>query len=115
MEWVYPWLFRWRGYRFSNLRFDSSRNIIMAKYRIIKENGLFYPQEKANVFSPWLFLDNWIAESTWVFDQGEAICDSMEEAMEVIEKRINFKKKPKKPKRVIIKYPLTINNEGGEQ
>ena len=88
----------------------------MAKYRIIKENGLFYPQEKANVFSPWEFIDNCFASMTWrSIKKRESRCDSIERAIEVIEKRMDFKKKPKKPNRVIIKYPLTINNEGGEQ
>jgi hypothetical protein len=88
----------------------------MAKYRIIKENGLFYPQEKANVVSPWLFIDNCFASMIWrSTNKRESRCDSIERAIEVIEKRMDFNKKPKKPKRVIIKYPLTINNEGGEQ
>ena len=88
----------------------------MAKYRIIKENGLFYPQEKANVFSPWEFIDNCFASMTWrSIKKRESRCDSIERASVLIAKIMDYKKKPKKPKRVIIKYPLTINNEGREQ
>lgn len=82
----------------------------MAKYRIIQENEWFYPQEKANVFYPWVFLDNWFAHNTWLLDKDECRCNSLERAIEVIEKRINFKKKPKKPTRLIIKYPLENQN-----
>lgn len=87
----------------------------MNKYRIIEEGGNFYPQEKKTILSPWKFLDNYWESILWLYDRHESICNSMEDAIEVIEKRIEFLGEPKKVKKVIHKYPLTLNNEGGDQ
>jgi hypothetical protein len=84
----------------------------MKKYRIIEEGKKFYAQEKKTILSPWMFLDNYFASKTWIFDKYECQCSSIESAIEVIEKRITFKEKPKK---VIHKYPLTTNIKGGNQ
>ena len=84
----------------------------MAKYRIIEEGEKFYPQEKKNILSPWKFLDNYWASNTWFSDKDECRCHSMEEAIKVIEKRINFKEKAKK---VVYKYPLSEQTFGGNK
>lgn len=84
----------------------------MTKYRIIEEGQKFYPQEKKTMLSPWRFLDNYLASSSWLNDKDECICDSMKDAIKVIERRIKWKETAKK---VIHKYPVIEHNEGDEQ
>jgi hypothetical protein len=84
----------------------------MTKYRIIEEGQKFYPQEKKTMLSPWRFLDNYWASSSWLDDKDECICRSMKDAINVIERRIKWKETAKK---VIHKYPVIEHNEGDEQ
>jgi hypothetical protein len=72
----------------------------MAKYRILEENGKFYPQEKRFWLIAWEYIDRDEVYLTWSI-KNNSICKSLNEAEEVIEKRIA---KINKKKSIIHEY-----------
>lgn len=71
----------------------------MTQYRIIEDNGLFYPQERFLFW--WYYLDNKEESITWDNScKRNSKCLSLEEANSVIKSRISYLK----PKLIIHKY-----------
>jgi hypothetical protein len=72
------------------------------KYRIIEENGYFYPQEKRWFY--WVYLDNMVESITLdKYYKSHSECFSLELAKKVINNRIDYLKRPK-DKMIIHEY-----------
>ena len=79
----------------------------MVKYRIVEENGMFYPQEKECWLFSWMYIDCYSVEFTWYL-RINSVCESLFEAEEIIQKRIKYLNKKKQ---IIHEYnPLNNDN-----
>jgi hypothetical protein len=68
----------------------------MAKYRILEENGVFYPQEKRFWLCGWKYIDNLNPAFTWSTNRNyHSRCGYKIDAEKSIDKRIQYLLPPK--------------------